>query len=196
MVLKEGPPVLRGHLRWRTMYFPTLVSPTSMPSLSSSPWMWREPQSGFSRLSLRISSRTSSGTFLRPRFPRRTFQGPEPSEASAVPCDHSLRPDNHEGASPVAPHLTRPGPETRSALVSLGRFAERCRTLMDEYRTLRKIGRESTRYFRTRPRDQALIRRQDMDSFGRQANADFTTLITPIRGATRIHAAEDVIAAR
>ena len=29
--------VWEGGLRWRTIYFPTLVSPTSMPSLSSSP---------------------------------------------------------------------------------------------------------------------------------------------------------------
>ena len=34
---------------------------------------WRA-QSGFSRLILRISSRTSSGTFGRPGFPCRTFQ--------------------------------------------------------------------------------------------------------------------------
>jgi hypothetical protein len=32
--------------------------------------------------------------------------------------------------------------------------------------------------------------------FARQADADFTALITPIRGATRIHPAEDVVATR
>ena len=37
--------------------------------------------------------------------------GPEPSEASPVPCDHGFWLDNHEGASPVAPHLRQPGPE-------------------------------------------------------------------------------------
>src|SRR6202035_2121260 len=93
------------------MYLPTLVSPTSMPSLSSSPWIRGAPQSGFSRLILRISSRTSSGTFGRPRFPCRTFPGPEPSEASPVPCDHGLWLDNHEGSPPVAPHFRQPSPE-------------------------------------------------------------------------------------
>ena len=41
-----------------------------------------------------------------------------------------------------------------------------------------------------------LIRRQDMDTLGGQPGTDFPGLITPIGGAARIHATEDVIAAR
>jgi hypothetical protein len=37
---------------------------------------------------------------------------------------------------------------------------------------------------------------RDMDSLGRQADADFVALLAPIRGAARIHAAEDVVAGR
>ena len=56
------------------MYLLTLVSPMSMPSLRSSPWIRGAPQSGFSRLIFRISLRTSFDTGGRPRWPRRTFQ--------------------------------------------------------------------------------------------------------------------------
>src|SRR5260370_22621328 len=42
-----------GLPRW-TMYLLTLVSPISIPSLRSSPWMRGAPQIGFSRLILRI----------------------------------------------------------------------------------------------------------------------------------------------
>ena len=45
----DGPPLLR------TMYFATLVWPTSMPSLSSSPWRRGARQSGLARLMSRIS---------------------------------------------------------------------------------------------------------------------------------------------
>jgi hypothetical protein len=40
------------------MYLLTLVSPISIPSFSSSPWIFGTPQSGFSRLIVRISPRT------------------------------------------------------------------------------------------------------------------------------------------
>ena len=51
----------------RAMYFATLVWPTSMPSLSSSPWMRGAPQSGLARLMSRISRRISSGTSVSRR---------------------------------------------------------------------------------------------------------------------------------
>ena len=93
------------------MYFPTLVSPTSMPSLSSSAvdaWCAREwvlaTQSADQFANLFWHLRTAALSV--PDLP-----GPEPSEASPVPCDHGLRLDNHEGASPVAPHFRQPGPE-------------------------------------------------------------------------------------
>src|SRR5258708_24457062 len=58
----------------RTIYLLTLVSPTSIPSFSSSPWMRGAPQIGFSRLICRISSRISFDTGGRPVWPRRTVQ--------------------------------------------------------------------------------------------------------------------------
>ena len=84
------------------MYLPTLVSPTSMPSLSSSPWMRGAPQSGFSRLSLRISSRTSLGSAGGQGS---DFPSPEQPEALAVPGNDSLRLDDDQGRSPIAPNL-------------------------------------------------------------------------------------------
>src|SRR5438445_3863704 len=56
------------------MYLLTLLSPMSMPSLSSSPWMRGAPQLGFSRDILRIRSRTSREMTGRPGWPCRTFQ--------------------------------------------------------------------------------------------------------------------------
>ena len=50
----------------------TLLCPTSMPSLRSSPWMRGAPQPGFSRHILRIRSRTSLEMTGRPGFPQRT----------------------------------------------------------------------------------------------------------------------------
>src|SRR6266849_9243002 len=54
-----------GRLR-RAMYLATLVCPTSMPSLSSSPWIRGAPHSGLARLMSRINWRISGGTFGRP----------------------------------------------------------------------------------------------------------------------------------
>src|SRR3954452_11103530 len=56
--------------RRRTMYLLTLVSPISIPSLSSSPRIFGAPHSGFSWLIARINSRTSLGTIGRPGLPR------------------------------------------------------------------------------------------------------------------------------
>src|SRR5215475_4432465 len=56
------------------MYLLTLLSPKSMPSLSSSPWMRGAPQLGFTRHILRIRSRTSREMTGRPGWPCRTFQ--------------------------------------------------------------------------------------------------------------------------
>src|SRR5207302_3008202 len=64
-------------LRQRTIYLLTLLSPMSMPSLSSSPWMRGAPQPGFSRHILRIRSRTSLEMTGRPGFPQRTFRSEE-----------------------------------------------------------------------------------------------------------------------
>src|SRR5712691_10541358 len=55
------------------MYLATLVSPISMPSLSSSPWIRGAPHNGFSRLMHRIKCRISRDTVALPAFPRRPF---------------------------------------------------------------------------------------------------------------------------
>jgi hypothetical protein len=52
-----------------TIYLATLVCPTSMPSLSNSPWIRRAPHSGLAMLISRISLRISSGTVGRPPRP-------------------------------------------------------------------------------------------------------------------------------
>src|SRR5260370_6835061 len=72
--------VCEGGFRRRTMYLLTLVSPTSMPSLRSSPWMRGAPQSGFSRLIFRISLRTSFDTGGRAPVAPRTLQIPKNQE--------------------------------------------------------------------------------------------------------------------
>lgn len=50
----------------RAIYWATVVCPTSMPSLRSSPWIRGAPQNGFATLISRISCRTSSSVFGRP----------------------------------------------------------------------------------------------------------------------------------
>src|SRR6516225_4884659 len=66
VILQERPPGLRRWLAASAIYLPTLVSPMSMASLRSSPWMRGAPQSGFSRLILRISCRICLDTAGRP----------------------------------------------------------------------------------------------------------------------------------
>src|SRR6202035_5692124 len=108
------------------MYLATLVSLISMPSFSNSPWMWGEPHSGFSRLILRIRSRTSRETAGRPTRPWRIFQvqkrrNPLRCQAIAVV---GLTISSAERQS----HQTRERKtqNRRSAAVSFGRFlAER-----------------------------------------------------------------------
>ncbi len=50
----------------RTIYLATLVCPTSIPTLSSSPWIRGAPHNGLAILICRISSRISDGTAGRP----------------------------------------------------------------------------------------------------------------------------------
>src|SRR6266404_7783556 len=65
---------LAGPLREARLAYLTLLSPMSMPSLRSSPWIRGAPQPGFSRHILRIRSRTSLEMTGRPGFPQRTLQ--------------------------------------------------------------------------------------------------------------------------
>ena len=92
------------------MYFATLVWPTSMPSLSSSPWMRGAPQNGLARLISRISRRISSGTLGLPprrldfqrqkdrnpaRCQRTTVSGRTMASASKVPGARRYNPTNN-----------------------------------------------------------------------------------------------------
>ena len=46
MIVEEATPALRGWPRRLIMYFETVASEISMPSLSNSPWIRGAPQSG------------------------------------------------------------------------------------------------------------------------------------------------------
>src|SRR5690349_12878349 len=77
-------------------YLLTVAWLTSMPSLSSAPWMRGAPQSGFARLIWRISSRTSRFIPGRPRW-RDRDRGEEPRLAVTVPPqDGHLMPQGDE----------------------------------------------------------------------------------------------------
>src|SRR6266404_6830832 len=88
VIAKKGPPACDGPRLPRAMYFATLVWPTSMPSLSSSPWMRGAPQSRLARLMSRINLRTSSGTLgLPPRrlhFQRQNDRNPARCQRTTV----------------------------------------------------------------------------------------------------------------
>jgi hypothetical protein len=56
-----------GGVLLRIIYLATLVCPTSIPSLSSSPWMRGAPHNGLARFISRINCRVSVGTAGRPR---------------------------------------------------------------------------------------------------------------------------------
>src|SRR4051794_3805414 len=120
--------VCDGGRRRRIMYLLTLVSPMSIPSFSSSPRIFGAPQSGFSRLMVRMSSRTSFGTFGRPGLPRRIFH--VQNNRNPLRC-HPMTVDacmmnalDFQSYHAVASQTHR----SRSADVSFGRFTERCRT--------------------------------------------------------------------
>ena len=62
---QDLPPAVGGPLL-RAIYLATLVWPTSMPSLRSSPWILGAPHNGLAMLISRISRRISAGTTGRP----------------------------------------------------------------------------------------------------------------------------------
>ena len=73
VVVQESTPRWEGGFRRRTMYLATVTWDTSIPSLSSSPWIRGAPQSGFAKLILRINSRTSPSIAGLPGSPCRLF---------------------------------------------------------------------------------------------------------------------------
>src|ERR1035437_2606523 len=116
-----------GFRRW-TRYLLTLVSPMSMPSLRSSPWMRGAPQSGFSRLIFRISLQISFDTGGRPRWARRTFQvqnrrNPLRCHAMTVWGLTMQRAERHSSQTPQ-----NQAHRNRSNRFSFGLFTERCST--------------------------------------------------------------------
>src|SRR6266496_6718733 len=85
-----------GRLR-RAMYLATLVCPTSMPSLSSSPWIRGAPHSG--------AHVTDQPAYLRrhlwPSPAGSRFPAPIGSEPCPVPTDHGIRPDDRQRAANI-----------------------------------------------------------------------------------------------
>src|ERR1700722_18253922 len=68
------------------------------------------PQSGFSRLMVRINWRTSLGTPGRPRWPRAIFhfqKSRKPRRCQAM----TVSGDDNERGTPVAPDSAQPGPQ-------------------------------------------------------------------------------------
>jgi hypothetical protein len=78
------------------MYFATVVCPTSMPSLSSSPWMRGAPQSGLAMLISRITWRISAEALGQPPRDSR-FPAPIGPKAGAMPADHGIGLDDLQG---------------------------------------------------------------------------------------------------
>src|SRR5260370_1841447 len=93
--------VCEGGFRRRTMYLITLVSPTSMPSLRSSPWMRGAPQSGVSRLIFRISLRISVDSGGKAPVPGRRVACQKKHLPPRPPLHHLLH------VPPRVPHTSR-----------------------------------------------------------------------------------------
>src|SRR5207344_760890 len=89
----------------RAMYLATLVWPTSMPSLRSSPWILGAPHNGLAML----ISADQSANFQRHRWSTAAasrFPAPIQPETGAVPADHGIGSDNckciiHLGKQPA-----------------------------------------------------------------------------------------------
>ena len=101
-----------GGLLRRFIYLATVVCPTSIPSLSSSPWIRGAPHNGLATLISRIRVRISKGVFGRPAA-RSGFPAPERAKSSPMPADHRLRLDNRQGIQgagrqAIQPHKEQP----------------------------------------------------------------------------------------
>ena len=70
LIAQKTAPGWEGAPRLRTIYLATVAWLTSMPSLSSSPWIRGAPQSGLEPLICRIRARLSRSTDGRPDFER------------------------------------------------------------------------------------------------------------------------------
>src|SRR5262249_47205220 len=122
----------------RAMYFPPLVSPTAMPSLSSWPWIRGAQQSGFlAGLILRITSFTSAGTVGCSLWrSRRTFQVQNSRRPLRCQPINGLRLDNDQRGAPVSPDLGKVRhrkPVSGDQLRTLYRVPQQHGELMREY---------------------------------------------------------------
>ena len=115
-------PWLGGRLP-RTMYLATVVCPTSMPSLRSSPWILGAPQSGLAMLMSRINCLTSGATFGRPPrgrdFHRQYKRKPARCQRITVSGLTIAKALSTSGAKPYSPTNT-----VRSILPRIGRLGE------------------------------------------------------------------------
>ncbi len=99
-----------GGLRRRSMYFATVDTATSMPSLASSLRMRGAPQVTFARDILRIRPTTSGASRGRPGR-RARLTGPETPEPVPVPTDHRRRLDDGQSLPPARPDMREDYPE-------------------------------------------------------------------------------------
>lgn len=93
------------------MYLPTLVSPISKPSLSSSPCILGAPHSGI----FNAHCSNQFANFFGNRWPARlaasNLPTPEQPEAFPVPGNHGFRFDDDQRTSPIGPNFTNLNPE-------------------------------------------------------------------------------------
>ena len=92
----------------RAIYLPTLLSPMSMPSLRSSPWIGGALQSGLSRLIRRISSRVSTARLGRPLRPRRDFHVQNKWKLVQCQSNSCFRLEDKQGGAPINRNLGWP----------------------------------------------------------------------------------------
>ena len=109
------------------MYFDTDAGDTSIPSMSSSPWILGAPHNGFSLDILLIRSLVSRATRGRPRFCRRLFnrqKSLKPLRCQAITASGLTTTSTWAQSLHI---LERKTQNSRSAFVNRGRFIVRRR---------------------------------------------------------------------
>src|SRR5580658_2886937 len=79
-----------------------------LASLSNSPWMRGAPQSGFSRLILRINSRHVFRNRWSAKLAVTDSPSPEQPATLAVPVNDGIRLNDDQGRSPIVPNVAQP----------------------------------------------------------------------------------------
>src|SRR5271167_907831 len=98
------------------MYLATVAWLTSMPSLSSSPWIRGAPQSGLAPLICRIRSRTSRSTDGRPDLERSAKTGGSLGDV----IGRRWLADQHHRHQTARPQSVEQGPEQAVGREQLG----------------------------------------------------------------------------